>query len=225
MWIQTSITMKQRGRTDVVGEDKAILELAYAMNEQLEKPGEAAMLALSKDALESRVERDVGGGTISYGTKLLHNSDGHAERGFRTLLRKEMWCSLAILVALALDLWCLIVSKVRTSFFWVFVGFWISVAVALSVGSSGRRRAFIFLWLLFLTCFVPLWRSVLLDIMLNHQLHHPDAQHQRLYFHQFCERKHTSSQRLMYRARMPLNCTGRVPHRFDISPNQSLRFY
>jgi hypothetical protein len=99
MWIQTSITMKQRGRTDVVDENKAILELAYAMNEQLEKPGEATMLALSKDALKSRVERDVGGGTISYGAKLLHNSDGRAERGFRTLLRKGMWWILAILVA------------------------------------------------------------------------------------------------------------------------------
>jgi hypothetical protein len=36
-----------------------------------------------------------------------------------------------------------IVSKVRTSFFWVFVGFWISVAVALSVGSFERSTAFI----------------------------------------------------------------------------------
>jgi hypothetical protein len=102
MWIQTSITMKQHGRTDVVDEEKAILELAYAMNEQLEKPGEATML--SEDALKSRVERDVGGGTISYGTKLLHNTDDHAWRDFRTLLRKGMWCFLTILVALALDL-------------------------------------------------------------------------------------------------------------------------
>jgi hypothetical protein len=162
MWIQTSITMKQRGRTDVVGENKAILELAYATNEQLEKPGEAAMLALSEDALKSRVKRDVGGGTISYGTKLLHNTDDHAWRKLRTLLRKEMSCSLAILVALALDLWCLIVSKVRTSFFWVFVGFWISVAFVLSIGLSERGRAFIFLWLLFLTCLIPLRISVLL---------------------------------------------------------------
>jgi hypothetical protein len=99
MWIQTSITMKQRGRTDVVGENKAILELAYAMNEQLEKPGEATMLALLEDALKSRVERDVGGGTISYGTKLLHNTDDRAWRDFRTLLRKRMWWILAILVA------------------------------------------------------------------------------------------------------------------------------
>jgi hypothetical protein len=81
MWIQTSITMKQRGRTDV------------------EKPGEATMLALLEDALKSRVERDVGGGTISYGTKLLHNTDDRAWRDFRTLLRKRMWWILAILVA------------------------------------------------------------------------------------------------------------------------------
>jgi hypothetical protein len=57
------------------------------------------MLALSEDALKSRVERDVGGGTPWYGTKPLHNSDVCAWRDIRTLLRKMMWWILAILVA------------------------------------------------------------------------------------------------------------------------------
>lgn len=32
MWIESQITMKERGRTDVAGEYKAVLELANAIN-------------------------------------------------------------------------------------------------------------------------------------------------------------------------------------------------
>tara|TARA_R110002003_G_scaffold138_8_gene12708 strand:- start:11748 stop:12281 length:534 start_codon:yes stop_codon:yes gene_type:complete len=96
MWLWAHITMQRRGRDQVAGEHKAVLELANAMQTQT-KGDEGNAAELTESELQHRIAEDRGG-AISYEASLLSAGDGDRGWVVAQYLKREKWW-LAVLVA------------------------------------------------------------------------------------------------------------------------------
>lgn len=160
IWIQSHFTMENRGRTDVAGEYKAVLELAVALTTQLLQAREIntmGILTLSESNLRYRITKDLHGGLMIYGTPLLtsgNTGECNARNGFRNLLKKEVWWIILILMSLGPGFFVFILNHYMKS--WIFFGFSATLVLTVCIGSSGKSRGVLFLWLFALLCFIPL---------------------------------------------------------------------
>jgi hypothetical protein len=154
MWTQAHFTMALRGRAEVAGEYKAVLELAAALNTHLLQPEEetksGALLALPEKVLRRRVTQDTRGGSMAYEQSL---QTGDAWREISKVLRKEVWWILSILGSLGA---VFLFSVMNLAFPWVFAGASAALTLPVFIGTSGRSRAVILVWAFPLLCLIPL---------------------------------------------------------------------
>lgn len=146
MWLRAHITMQKRGRHQVAGEHKAVVELAAAMQSQLNSD-KSHSTDLAANLTEEQYERHIAetrGGTISYKVSLLSTGEGDCGWGVKEYLNKEKWW-LAILVAFAVGS---IVAGVYglLPYMICIVGIAVALIVTMSMGSTGRSRAIIMWW-------------------------------------------------------------------------------
>ncbi|KAH7087845.1 hypothetical protein FB567DRAFT_592502 [Paraphoma chrysanthemicola] len=160
MWIQSYMTMKQRGRTHVAGEYKAVLELAHAITTQLHDAGQASakeVLDLSESELRRRFKKDLNDGSIAYEAPLMSTG----QHGFKTWLLAEMWWLAAILVVLGgFFSLCLLMPY---AFSWVLGGFLAALVLTVCIGTTGMSRAVLLGWGIMVFCGLPLaiWLPVM----------------------------------------------------------------
>jgi hypothetical protein len=104
MYLRSYITMKKRGRSEVIGAYKAVFELASAMKIELEpqpnKLETCDVALLTEEQLRRRITQDLHGGTISFETDGVLDGElpqqGDSWR-FGKLLKDNAYC-LALLV-------------------------------------------------------------------------------------------------------------------------------
>jgi hypothetical protein len=153
--------MKNRGWIDVAGEYKAVLELADALNTQLPQArdiGTMDILTLPESNLRHRITKDLRGGFMIYEMPRLttgNTGECDARNGFRSLLKKEAWWIILILLSLGPGFFVFILNHYMQS--WVFFGFTATLVLTVCIGSSGKSRGVLFFWLFILLCFMPLF--------------------------------------------------------------------
>ena len=138
--------MKRRGRKDVAGENKAILELSNAMKKQLseyiKEEGEDNS-SITESVLSDRIKKDLRGGSISYSVPLLPNGESTEKWSFFNWLKTHKW---------SISMMCGFVSTTAVCAVLVtFVGFYIVTLpldffIALYMGSTRRSRGVFFFW-------------------------------------------------------------------------------
>jgi hypothetical protein len=151
MWLSAHITMKQRGRKQVAGEYKAILELANAMQIQLlshSGSSEKTTANMSESELRRRIAKDIRGGAISYETPLLSNGEdgcGNAGRGAVTVyLKRETWWLVALVVSVVTSIIVGVYYLLPVLIF--IVGITVSLIVTICVGSTHKSKGIILWW-------------------------------------------------------------------------------
>ena len=146
MWLTSQITMKRRGRKDVAGENKAILELSNAMQKQLseytKEEGEDNS-SITESVLSDRIKKDLGGGSISYSAPLLPNGESTENWSFLNWLKTHRW-SIAMM--------CMFAAITAVCAVWIpFTGFYLvtlplDFSIALYMGSTRKSRGIFFFW-------------------------------------------------------------------------------
>ena len=163
MYLNSHVAMNQRGSDEVVGEYKAVFELASAMQAQLYcKPGKEQPFdtTILTEKQIRRIIKDLDGGSISLTSPLLldsgsnFSSDKRPPIGFRAWLRKEKWWLIAMVLAFAGVLFGVIFTQ--------FVGFAfllpIEAPFVIYVGQSGKSRGALSFWPFWSLClrgFIP----------------------------------------------------------------------
>jgi hypothetical protein len=160
LWLRAHIVLKRRGTPDLVGEYKAVFELAYAMQAQLEdttKEEGDDVSSLTEAQLRRRITKDLRGGSISYKSSLLLEEDRDdlkADKtgwGFKAWWRQEKWCIIGMLVAMGS---CIVNATIAPYivFGWILPLVWV---FAIFVSSSWKSRAVLLFWLLLILGAVP----------------------------------------------------------------------
>jgi len=153
--------MKHHGRTNVAGEYKAVLELADALNAQFmhaREMGTKDILALSESKLRRRIKKDLNGGLMTYETPLLTSNDEgkcNDKKGFRSLLKTEVWWIIPILMTWGANLMGFLLFPYAMAL--IFLGLLVTLVLTVCIGSSGKSRGVLFLWLFTPLCLTPLF--------------------------------------------------------------------
>ena len=163
MWLRSHSIMKRRGRTDVAGEHKAILELAHAMQqqhaglapptkEQQEDSASTTAIPVTEATLHHRVTKELRGGSIAYAAPLLANGDTADTWTLRAWIKSHKWSLAGMLPACAL-------SGLSGLFIyqgiWIFLALPLELAIALYMGSTRASRAVLFFWSFVLFSILP----------------------------------------------------------------------
>jgi hypothetical protein len=168
MWIQAHTTMKQRGRTHVAGEYKAVLELAHAITTQLHDAGHSSAketLDLSESELRRRFKKDLDDGSIAYEAPLMPGG----QHAFKVLLLAEIWWLTAILVVLGgFFSMCLLMPYALS---WVLGGLLAALVLAVCIGTTGMSRAVLLGWGVMVLCVVPVAVSTPMLMMVRKPNH------------------------------------------------------
>ncbi|KAH7092084.1 hypothetical protein FB567DRAFT_625156 [Paraphoma chrysanthemicola] len=146
MWLRAHITMQNRGRDQVAGEHKSIVELAAAMQSRLRnEKGDGAGITteLSEEHFKQHIAENQGG-AISYEVSLLSTGAGDCGWGVKEYLKKEGWWLAALLVFSAGSIAAGVFGLLP--FFILIVGMAVALIVTISMGSTGRSKAVIMWW-------------------------------------------------------------------------------
>jgi hypothetical protein len=161
MWIQSHFTMKRQGRKSVAGEYKAVLELADALNSQFmhaREMGTQEILTLSESKLRLRIKKDLHGGLMTYKTPLLTSDDegrGDVQKRFRSVLKAEAWWIIALLISWSTTFMAFHLFRYMIAL--IFLGLLVTLVLTVCIGSSGKSRGVLFLWLFSPLCLTPLF--------------------------------------------------------------------
>ncbi|RMZ73702.1 nad dependent epimerase dehydratase [Pyrenophora seminiperda CCB06] len=144
MWLTSQSTMKTRGRNDVAGENKAILELSDAIRDQLgEISKEEGVSTLTESVINDRLQKDLRGGSISYSAPLLSNGEVAQKRSFLIWAKDNKWLVSFMFLFIATTAVC--------GVFVPFVGFFLVILsldliIAVAMGSTRKSRWVFFFW-------------------------------------------------------------------------------
>jgi hypothetical protein len=147
IYLYTHFTMLKRGNDQVIGEHKAIFELANAMQAQLEQESkESDVSVLTEKQLRYRLTKNLNGGSISFKTTVLlgntTNTDEdnpintHTPLRFKTWLKKEKWWFISTVLSFGVVIFMPIMRP-----FWVVLLLPLELPFIIYVGQSGRSRA------------------------------------------------------------------------------------
>ena len=155
MWIRACMVMKKRGRgrEDVAGENKAVFELAAAMQEQMNEPTKEEgddLSALTEAKLRRRIKNDLRGGSISYNTPILPNGEGGEKWNAIAWTKSHKLSIIAMIV-------CLVAMMINL-FVWVpddtgtvaLLPLPTVLIAALYIGSTRGSRIVLFVWIFIL---------------------------------------------------------------------------
>jgi asparagine N-glycosylation enzyme membrane subunit Stt3 len=141
MWLRTSLIMHQRGRSEVAGEYKAVLELAAAMQYQFGKVQEDP-LDFTEQELSQRIKARLSGGTIAYEVPITRDKSS-SRKPFDWIRREKWWLAAAVVSCTLFSTgWML-----NFTFFLFMLFFFCGIVYAMIVGRRDKFRIFIaFCW-------------------------------------------------------------------------------
>lgn len=147
MWHRTHFTMalRQRHSGNISGEHRAVLELAAAMQNELDLLDTEPSL-LDEKQLAERVAKELRGGAISYAYPKQELNSFRAMRALRGWFQREKWWFLAILLTsvLASTIW--MVPYLFIIWVW-FIGAWFGQVCAFCIGTTtGSRTLIVLFW-------------------------------------------------------------------------------
>lgn len=155
MWLISHFTMKRRGRKEVAGENKAILELSDAMrkhlSEYIKEEGEHSS-TITESVLSHCIKKDLRGGSISYSAPLLPNGESTEKWIFLNWMKTHKWSIAAM---------CGFAATTAVCAVWIpFVGFYLltlplDFSIALYMGSTPNSRGVFFFWSFVVVGVVP----------------------------------------------------------------------
>ncbi|KAH7068137.1 hypothetical protein BKA63DRAFT_521202 [Paraphoma chrysanthemicola] len=155
MWLRAHITMQNRGRDQVAGEHKSIVELAAAMQSRFRsEKGDSAGITteLTEEHFKQHIAENQGG-AISYEVSLLSTGAGDCGWGVKEYVKKEGWWLAALLVS---SVGSIVAGVYQTLPFLIFiVGIAVALIVTISMGSTGRSKAIIMWWSVWGLAVVP----------------------------------------------------------------------
>ena len=166
--------MLKRGNDQVIGEHKAIFELANAMQMQLEQDSkEIDVSVLTEKQLRHRLTKNLNGGSISFKTTVSFgnttNTDEdnlintHTPLRFRTWLKKEKWWFISSVSLFGFVIFGFVFLM---SQFWVLLLLPLELPFIVYVGQSGRSRAVLSFGMFWFFCVRGVIFSVLLWLSL-----------------------------------------------------------
>jgi hypothetical protein len=146
LWLRSTMIMKTRGRKEVAGAHKAVLELADAMRTHLLDDGVQGdgLSTLTETKLRRRITKDLRGGSISYATPLLANTKERyngTEHGFKPLVKSYKWSIATFFMSLVL-----MILGIYTAFGSFFYPVPIEWAISIYLGTSRVSRVTLFFW-------------------------------------------------------------------------------
>jgi hypothetical protein len=146
MWLRAHFTMTLRKRhpDDVSGAHRAILELAVAMQDELDIHDIDPSGLREKD-LKERVDKELGGGAISYAYSKAELQTYSFRRGLSGWFKREKWWFAAIVVSSAL---ITVVATLTENGLWFglwSMGIWCGQVSAFCMGTTNGSRALIML--------------------------------------------------------------------------------
>lgn len=156
MWIYTHYTLALRSRLpeQISGANRAVLELAVAMQNELEVQHVDPCLLREKQ-LKERINREIGGGAISYAYADSAPKFHSIRRAIKTWFAAEKWWLLAMLTVSVLmsTLW-MTLSYDGSGWFWFGFWFWLWLPSvwfgqfwAFCIGkTTGSRSLIILFW-------------------------------------------------------------------------------
>jgi hypothetical protein len=151
MWLCAHITMQRRGRDQVAGGHKAVLELANAMQAQT-KGNEGNAAELAESGLQHRIAEDRGG-AISYEVSLLSAGDGDHEWVVAVYLEREKWWLAVLIASCAGSITLGAIGLLPYAIF--IVGLSVALILSISVGTTQRSKGIILWWSFWVLCVVP----------------------------------------------------------------------
>lgn len=142
MWLQAHLTMRKRGRQDVAGEQKAILELAESMRHNLMKHGHDPS-TMTEAEIDKAMAEDLKGGSITYQLPIM--PEGFSLRkGLKGWLVREKWWTIVLLLLLIVV--CTVWMTNPEVSKWL-AGPTAGIMVAMQLGSTFGSRMLVLLFL------------------------------------------------------------------------------
>jgi hypothetical protein len=150
LWLRSRTIMKRRGRSAVAGEQKAIIELAAAMHDQLaqhEQEHGFDKSSLSEARLRRRINKDLRGGSISYESSLLsveEDEKNDPSRSFWNWTKREKWWLTALFATLGITATSSIFVPIHGLGIHTFP---LEIGLTMYIGTTGKSRAIVLFWL------------------------------------------------------------------------------
>jgi hypothetical protein len=176
MYVCAEITLSKSGKSEVIGEHKAVFALANAVQAQLgrglDKEEPSYAYALSENQIRRRITKDLNGGSISLEylppsteTQGAH----HTATSLKPLLGKEKWWLGTFAVMLA---GVLVGVGLSRGLLWAFL-VPVEMAFILYVGRSGKSRFALGFWAFWYFCIrsiVPIMMLILVSVRRSYSL-------------------------------------------------------
>ena len=162
MWLASYVAMQRRGRHDVAGEYKAVLELGHAMYTQFADldstvADDKDISTLTEEQLRSCFTAKLHGGSISYQAPQVSSAETKCHGsgwGVIIWMKTEKWWLISLFLVcgggIVLGYFGMIIYG------WVLVGFTSAIPITVAVGSTGRSRGMLFFWLFWILTILPM---------------------------------------------------------------------
>lgn len=146
IWLRTHFTMalRQRHPDDISGEHRAVIELADAMQRELDIHDVHPSLLRERE-LREQVNEQLKGGAISYAYAKANVPTYHMWKAFKSWLKKEKWWFGAIFLTSVMCSTLWMSWKDWYFWFWTF-GLWLGQCFAFAMGTTKGSRALIILF-------------------------------------------------------------------------------
>ena len=158
MWIHTHYTLALRNRLaeEISGEYRAILELAAAIETELDI-SDIDLCLLREQQLKDRIAKEIRGGTVAYAYPEATLKVHSIRKGLEAWFKKDKWWFLAMLVVTAIcsTYWSFPVDPVMWAtpiyaWLWIWIwlwGIWFGQFWAFCIGTTvGSRLLIILFW-------------------------------------------------------------------------------
>jgi len=149
MWLRTHFTMtlRQRHPDDISGQHRAVIELAVAMQTELDIHDVHPSLLREKQ-LRERVDKELKGGAISYAYSKADLPTYSIKTGLKAWFRKERWWFSAIVtMSVFCSTFWMAPWRPGTFWFWCWTfGIWLGQVWAFCIGTTNGSSALVILF-------------------------------------------------------------------------------
>ncbi len=152
MWIYTHHTLMMRNRLsdEVSGEYRAVLELAAAMQAELDIEDFDSTMLREKQ-LKERIDKELQGGAVAYAYPDSKPNVYSIREGLRTWFKNDKWWFLAMFMTTVFcsTVWMVMMVYWESWYVWVWVwtwSIWIGQFCAFCVGTTAGSRLLIILF-------------------------------------------------------------------------------
>jgi hypothetical protein len=139
MWLKAHLALRAHGEPEIVGEYKAVIELAAAMNNEFGKHNENTEF-LREQQIQGKIRHVMNGGTMWYDSPL-QGKEFTFWDGFKRWVKKDKWWWPAYISSAAF----LVLGSCKTDLFFISLFLFMGVFTARTVGQTWKSRCLIVL--------------------------------------------------------------------------------